>query len=49
MGDPGLGEDGVIYATPELIAESASAVILFSADKDAWEVSCSSTEPVVLE
>ena len=49
MGDPGLGEEGVIYATPALIAESASAVILFDQDHSVWEVQCASTEPAVLE
>ncbi len=48
MGDPGLGEEGVIYATPELVAEGASAVILFPGDQDAWEISCTSTEPASL-
>ncbi len=48
MGDPGLGEEGVIYATPALMAESASAVILFQGDRDAWPLACSSTQPVEL-
>ena len=48
MGDPGLGEEGVIYATPALVAESASAVILFPGDQDAWEVTCASSQPASL-
>lgn len=49
MGDPGLGEEGVILATPELMAQDASAVILFPADQDAWEVVCHSDEPYAVE
>ena len=49
MGDPGLNEEGVILATPELMARDASAVILFPADQDAWEVVCHSAEPVTIE
>lgn len=49
MGDPGLNEEGVILATPELMARDASAVILFPADQDAWELVCHSTEPVTIE
>ncbi len=33
MADAGLGDDGLILATPELIAETCSAVILFPQDK----------------
>ena len=49
MGDPGLNEEGVILATPELMARDASAVILFPADQDACELVCHSTEPVTIE
>lgn len=49
MGDPGLGEEGIILATPELMARDASAVILFPADQDAWELSCRSSGPVTIE
>lgn len=49
MGDPGLNEEGVILATPELMARDASAVILFPADQDAWDLVCHSTEPVTIE
>ncbi len=48
MADPEMGDDGMIYATPELVAESASAVILFEGDKDAYELSCASTQPTQL-
>ena len=45
MADPESGEEGVVYATPELLASTSSAVILFQADQDAWEISCSSSSP----
>ncbi len=42
MADPEMGDDGMILATPELVAQTCSAVILFEEDKTAWDVSCSS-------
>lgn len=36
--DPGRGNDGLIYATPEVIADTCSAVSLFDADKNAWNM-----------
>ena len=49
MADPELGEIGVVYATSELLGENCSAVILFDADPDVWELVCASSGPVVLE
>lgn len=37
--DPETGNDGLIYATPEVIRDTCSAVSLFDADKTAWELS----------
>lgn len=48
MADPGLGDEGLILATPELVAESCSAVIVFPQDKTSWEVVCRSDAPVSL-
>lgn len=38
--DPGTGNDGLIYATTDIIDVTCSAVILFDADKTAWDVVC---------
>ncbi len=38
--DPNTGNDGLIYATPEVIRDTCSAVSLFDADKTAWDLSC---------
>ena len=37
--DPNTGNDGLIYATPEVIRDTCSAVSLFDADKTAWDLS----------
>lgn len=36
--DPNRGNDGLIYATPEIIAETCSAATVFDADKTAWDM-----------
>ena len=48
MGDPGLGEEGIIYSTPELIAETCSAVTLFEQDKNEWNFTCQSSSSSLL-
>lgn len=48
-GGSGAGEIGVVYSTLDLLAQNCSAVILFDADPDVWELVCASSGPVVLE
>ena len=48
MADPGLREEGIVLATPELVAETCSAVILFDGDQDNWPLACHSEEPAQL-
>lgn len=49
MADPELGEEGVVYATPELLARASSAVILFEPNQDDWELRCQATETITIE
>lgn len=48
MADGGLNDEGIILATPDLLAETCSAVILFPQDKTAWTVERQSEAAVQL-
>lgn len=45
MADAGLGDEGLVLSTPELLAKSTTAVAIFSDNADTWTISCSSVEP----
>lgn len=42
--DPNRGNDGLIYATPGIIADTCSAVTVFDRDKTAWDMAARATE-----
>ena len=48
MLDPELGDEGIICATPELLAQTSSAVTLFAPEKDAWPLARAAEEPAVI-
>lgn len=43
--DPNRGNDGLIYATPGIIAETCSAVTVFDRDKTAWDMTARAAAP----
>ena len=48
MADPGLGDEGIVLATPELVAQTCSAVTLFEENQDHWELVSRSAAPFEL-
>ncbi len=48
MADAGLNDEGLILSTPELVAETCSAVIVFPQDKTDWTVTRQSEAAVQL-
>lgn len=48
MLDPGLGEEGITWVTPEEIANTCYAVTLFPEDYTVWDVNCQSTAATLL-
>lgn len=48
MADAGLGDEGLILATPDLVAETCSAVTVFQGSILDWPVTCAASEAVWL-